>query len=142
MKSDNDAQYTSKGFLKKMVEIWKVNHRLALSCYVQGLLDSPGGAARIGYGKLKGQLIGMTRHLGGLNHFVDADGYKTFRWDEEDFLHGFQDVEFSKYLSSVGFQMGYLENFYVLHDTVEQHTNNKEYFEQRKIEKTISYEKK
>lgn len=142
MKSDNDAQYTSKGFLKKMVEIWKVNHRLALSCCVNGLKDNPGGAPRLGYGKIKGQLVGMTRHLGGICHFVDADGYNTFKWDEEDFLHSFQDVEFSKYLTSIGFQCGYLENFYVDHinGTAGQHKDYPEYFENRKKEKTITYE--
>lgn len=141
MKSDNDAQYTSKGFLKKMVEIWKSNHLIALSCYINGLKDNPGGAQRIGYGKLKGQLLGMTKHLGGICHFVDAKGYKYFRWDTEDFLHGFQDVEFSRYLLMNSWQMGYLENFYCDHinGTVGQHQDFPDYFEKRKTEKTITY---
>jgi len=142
MKSDNDALYTSKGFLKKMVEIWKVNHCLALSCYVNGLRDNPGGAQRIGYGKIKGQLIGMTKHLGGICHFVDALAYKYFRWDTEDFLHSKQDVELSQYLIMNNLQMGYLENFYLDHinGTSGQEKDYPEYFELRKKEKTISYE--
>lgn len=141
MKSDNDCLYTTKGFLSKMVDIWKANNKIALSCYPQGLRDNPGGAMRIGYGKIKGQMVGMTKHIGGICHFVDARAYTFFRWDTHDFLHSLQDLEFSRYLLMNGFQMGYLENYYISHinGTSGQEKDFPEYFERRKKEKTTRY---
>lgn len=138
MKVDNDCLFLNKGWLKAMIEVWKRNRRIALSCYIQGLKDNPGGAPRLVYGEIGTELIGMTRHLGGICHFVDAKAYQDFRWDEESFLHGMQDLEFSKYLLANGYQMGYLENWYAEHmdGTVGQHKKYPEYFERRKIEKT------
>ncbi len=138
VKVDNDALFETEGWLAKMVEIWKSNHRIALSCYVQGLRDNPGGAPRIGQGMIKDELIGMTKHLGGICHFVDASAYKDFRWDEHDFLHGLQDIEFSRYLLNQGYQMGYLENYFLSHidGTEGQHEKYPEYFERRKKEKS------
>lgn len=144
IKVDNDCIFQTKGWLSKMVELWRSNHRLALSCYINGLRDNPGGAHRFAYGTLKGELVGMTRHLGGICHFVSSDAYKDFRWPEkDDTLHGFQDLYFSNYLLAHGYQMGYLENFYASHGpkgTVAQEKDFKEYFERRKKEKTMKYE--
>lgn len=138
VKVDNDCLFTTDGWLSEMVNIWKSNHKIALSCYVNGLRDNPGGAQRIGFGNVNGELIGMTRHLGGICHFVDASAYKKFRWDTHDFLHGLQDVELSRYLLNQGWQMGYLENYFCEHidGTEGQHTKYPEYFERRKKEKT------
>ena len=104
VKVDNDALFITPDWLKTMVKIWKSNHRLVMSPYVQGLRDNPGGAPRIGWGWIAGEYLGMTKHIGGIVHFADADAYKEWRWDEQDFLHGMQDLEFSKYLSQNGFQ--------------------------------------
>lgn len=143
VKVDNDCLFLTNGWLQKMVEIWRSNHRIALSCYVQGLRDNPGGAPRIAQGTIKGELVGITRHLGGICHFVDAKAYENFKWDDHDTLHGHQDLEFSQYLIAQGFQMGYLENFFCEHidGTVGQEKNNPYYFERRKIEKTTRYKK-
>lgn len=143
IKVDNDCIFQTKGWLSTMVNLWRSNHRLAMSCYINGLRDNPGGAMRFAYGTLKGELVGMTRHLGGICHFVSADAYKTFRWPEDDTLHGFQDLYFSNYLLANGYQMGYLENYYCSHGpkgTVAQEKDYQEYFERRKKEKTIKYE--
>lgn len=144
MKLDNDAILQSNGWLSTMVNLWRSNHRLAMSVYISGLRDNPGGAHRFAYGTLKGELVGMTRHLGGICHFVDADAYKDFRWPEkDDTLHGFQDLYFSNYLLANGYQMGYLENYFCSHGpkgTVAQEQDYKEYFERRKKEKTTKYE--
>ena len=83
----------------------------------------------------------MTKHLGGLVHFVDADAYKTWRWSEDDFLHGMQDLEFSQNLLQNGYQMGYLENFFVETITSEQEKQFPEYFKRRIKEKQTRYEK-
>lgn len=144
IKLDNDCLMLNQGWLAAMVKVWKSNHRLALSCYVQGLKDNPGGSPRVVYGKIAGELIGMTRHLGGICHFVDAKAYKNWRWDETSFLHGVQDVEFSQYLTSIGYQMGYLENWFCEHmdGTEGQHEKYPDYFERRKKEKTTRYKKR
>lgn len=141
MKVDNDCLFLTEGWLKKMVEIWETNHMLALSCYVQGLVDNPGGAPRLGYGTIKDELLGMTRHIGGICHFVSAKAYKDFRWDEDSPLHGVQDLELSHYLLNNGYQMGYLENYFCEHidGTEGQHKRYPDYFERRKDEKVMSY---
>lgn len=143
VKVDNDCLFLTDGWLTKMVEIYKSNHLLALSPYVQGLRDNPGGAPREAYGSIRGEMIGMTRHLGGICHFAPARAYKDWRWSEDDFLHGVQDLEFSQYLTSIGYQMGYLENYFIEHyeGTEGQHTRFPEYFERRKLEKRTRYEK-
>lgn len=142
VKVDNDCLFLTSNWLKKMVEIWESNHMIALSCYVQGLKDSPGGAPRIGHGMIKGELVGMTKHLGGICHFVSARAYDNWKWDEHSFLHGLQDLEFSQYLLINGYQMGYLENYFCEHveGTAGQHKAYPEYFERRKKEKTTRYE--
>ena len=143
VKVDNDAFFITPDWLKTMVKIWKSNHRLAMSPYVQGLRDNPGGAPRIGWGWIADEYLGMTKHIGGIVCFVDADAYREWRWGEEDFLHGVQDLEFSQYLVLNGFQLGYLENYFVEHceGTEGQEKKFPEYFERRKIEKTKKYEK-
>lgn len=142
VKVDNDALFITPNWLKTMVKIWKSNHRLVMSPYVQGLRDNPGGAPRVGWGWIAGEYLGMTKHIGGIVHFVDADAYKIWGWDTQDFLHGMQDVEFSQYLLQNGFQMGYLENYFVEHceGTEGQLEKFPEYFERRKSEKTKRYE--
>jgi hypothetical protein len=109
---------------------------------VQGLRDNPGGAPRLGYGKINNELVGMTRHLGGLLHFVSARAYDKFRWDEMDHLHGVQDLEFSQWLLTNGYQMGYLENYFIEHidGTQGQEKKYPDYFNRRKLEKTTRYE--
>jgi len=143
IKVDNDALFKSDNWLKKMIEIWESNHRMVLSCYIEGLVHNPGGAPREAYGDLCGELIGMTKHIGGICHFVDARAYDHFAWDENSTLHGLQDLEFSNYLTSIGFQHGYLENYYCEHiyGTDEQAKLYPEYYERRKKEKMTKYNK-
>jgi glycosyltransferase involved in cell wall biosynthesis len=143
VKWDNDCIGLTKGWLAKMVEIWKSNHMFALSCYVQGLVDNPGGAPRLGFGTVKGELIGITKHIGGICHFVDARAYEAFRWDEDSFLHGVQDMEMSQYLNFHGFSQGYLENYFVSHGpggTEQQKKDYQDYFARRVREKQTRYE--
>lgn len=142
-KYDNDAISLNSGWLKAMVEIWKVNHKMAMSCYISGLKDNPGGAPRVANGMIKGQLVGLTRHLGGICVFTDVVAYKSFKWDEDSFLHGVQDMEFSQFLNFNGFRLAYLETYQISHGpmgTAKQQEDFKDYFERRKIEKTTRYE--
>lgn len=143
IKWDNDCIGLTPGWLNKMVDIWKSNHIMALSCYVQGLVDNPGGSPRIGYGTIKGELIGITQHLGGICHFADIHAYDNFRWDNNSFLHGVQDMELSQHLKFNGWTMGYLENYFVSHGpdgTQKQKEDYKNYFEKRIKEKQTRYE--
>lgn len=142
-KYDNDCISMTSGWLSKIVDIWKINHRLALSPYVSGLKDNPGGAPRVAYGHIGNELIGVTKHLGGICVFTSADAYKSFRWDEDSFLHGVQDMEFSQYLLFNDYRLGYLENYQVSHGpqgTTEQIKDFPEYFDRRKTEKTKRYD--
>lgn len=143
MKVDNDAFFKNQGWLAKMVEIHKAFPRFALSCYIEGLRDNPGGAPRIDYMVVKDELLGYTNHLGGICHFVDARAYDNFRWEEDSFLHGVQDMEFSQYLNKEGWFMAYMESWFVEHrdGTVGQHEKYPEYFKRREIEKATKYEK-
>jgi glycosyltransferase involved in cell wall biosynthesis len=140
VKVDNDAFFITPDWLKTMVRIWKSNHRLVMSPYVQGLRDNPGGAPRIGWGWIGGEYLGMTKHIGGIVHFVDADAYKEWRWSEDDFLHGVQDLEFSQWLLQHGYQMGYLENYFCETVTADQEKQFPEYFKRRIKEKQTKYE--
>jgi len=142
IKWDNDCFGLTPGWLAKMVEIWKCHHMLAMSCYVQGLVDNPGGSPRMGYGTIKGELIGMTQHLGGICHFVDAHAYDKFRWDDNSFLHGVQDMEMSQFLKFNGYMLCYLENYFVSHGpsgTDQQKKDFPSYFERRKLDKQTRY---
>jgi GT2 family glycosyltransferase len=143
VKWDNDCIGMTNGWLNKMVDIWVSNRIIALSCYVQGLVDNPGGAPRLGFGTLKGELVGVTKHLGGICHFVDIRAYTDFKWEENSFLHGVQDMEMSQYLLFHGWSQGYLENYYVSHGpkgTQAQKKDFKEYFDRRVSEKITRYE--
>jgi len=143
MKFDPDCICLTKGWLAAMVKIWKRNHMLGMSPYVSGLKDNPGGAPRVAYGHVAGELVGVTKHLGGICIMTDARAYKEFRWEEDSFLHGVQDMEFSQYLLFNGYRLMYLENYQVSHGpqgTEQQYKDYPEYFERRKIEKTKRYE--
>lgn len=146
MKVDPDCLFITPNWLKTMVKIYKSNHKIALSCYIQGLKDNPGGAPREFYGYLfkEHEQLGFSKHLGGICHFVSSKAYEEFRWDENSFLHGEQDLEFSMYLNSRGYAMAYLENVFCEHyeGTEGQHKRYPKYFERRKIEKSIRYETK
>lgn len=144
VKWDNDCIGLTEGWLAKMVDIWKSNHMFVLSCYVQGLNDNPGGVPRVGYGTVKGELLGVTTHLGGICHFADAHAYDEFRWDENSFLHGVQDMEISQWLKFHNYSMGYLENYFVSHGphgSKLQKEDYPEYFQRRVKEKQTRYEK-
>lgn len=140
VKVDNDAEFISEGWLKRMVDIWKTNHQIIMSCYVEGLKDNPGGAPRYHRGTIKGEPIGMTNHLGGVCVFASAKAYDNFRWDEDDYLHSAQDLAFSQYITTHGFAMGYLENYSLRHVTEEMEQQYPEYYERRKEEKRTKYE--
>ena len=144
MKVDPDCLFITPDWLKTMVRIYKSNHKIALSCYIQGLKDNPGGAPREFYGYLfeEHEQLGFSRHLGGICHFVSARAYEDFRWDQNSFLHGVQDMELSMYLLSRGYAMAYMENYFAEHidGTIGQQEKYPEYFERRKIEKTTRYE--
>lgn len=142
LKVDNDCLFKSNNWLSTMVNIWRSNRRIALSCYIEGLSENAGGSQRIEWGQIKGEFLGMTNHLGGICHFVDASAYKHFRWNENDYLHGMQDLEFSQYLIKNGYQMAYLENYFAEHIDGKEGQLRKypEYFERRKSEKTTRYQ--
>ena len=143
-KFDNDAMCMTPGWLKAMVDIYRVNHRIAMSCYISGLRDSAGGVPRYNYGKIANELIGMTKHLGGICCFTDAKVRLLFMLDENEPLHTADDLMFSKHLQKRGGQMCYLENYYINHGpsgTDSQEKDYPEYFERRKTERVSRYKR-
>ena len=140
VKVDNDCLFLTDGWLKRMVELWESNHMMAYSCSIQGLRDNPGGSPRVDYGKVKGEFVGVVRHLGGICVFADAKAYDHFKWDETSPLHGVQDMEFSQHLLKSGYRMAYLENYIAEHidGTEGQEKKYPEYFKRRKLEKQIA----
>lgn len=141
-KIDNDAYCKTHGWLKKIVDIWKKNHRMVLSCYIQGLKDSPGGAPRLAWGNIDNELVGITQHLGGICCFSSADIRLSFVQDDKATLHYFDDLMFSKKCQENNYTMAYLENYYISHGpsgTEAQESEQAEYFERRKEEKKKFY---
>lgn len=137
IKYDNDCLSLTQDWLKTVVDLYKRNHMVVMSPYPEGLRDNPGGPPRLTYGNFNGQMIGVVNHIGGLCHIAPASVYEDFRWNEDQPLHGLQDLELSQYISKQGYQQIYLEGIKVEHifGTAKQHKDYPEYFEKRKLEK-------
>lgn len=142
VKYDNDCLSITDNWLAQIVELYNTNHMMCWSPYPEGLRDNPGGHPRSTYWKVKGHLLGVTEHLGGLCHVAPASVYKKFRWDNTQPLHGLQDLELSQWLIRNQYGMAYVEDIRVEHyeGTAGQHTRYPEYFELRKKEKMTFYE--
>lgn len=140
IKVDNDCQFMTKRWLETLVDLWKRNHKLYMSPYVEGLVNNPGGAPRVGHSNIGPYPVEVTQHIGGICAFVDASAYINFRWKDQ-FLHGNQDVEASKAFRAKKFMPCYIPMHRVLHmdTTAGQQKKFPEYFERRKLEKTQVY---
>lgn len=141
IKVDNDCLFLTHDWLHTFVDLWKRNHRLYMSPYVEGLVQNPGGAQRVGYAYIGPYFVEVTQHIGGIFAFIDARAYKTWRWSDQ-FLHGNQDAEASQAFRSQGYMPMYLPLHRVQHcdGTEGQHAKFPEYFERRKKEKTQVYQ--
>lgn len=141
IKVDNDCQMMTKGWLSTIVDLWKRNHKLYVSPYVEGLVDNPGGAHRVGTAYIGPYMVEVTQHIGGIFAAIDSSAYKEFRWTDQ-FLHGNQDAEASRAFRELNFMPCYIPIHRVLHmDTTEgQHQKFPAYFERRKKEKTQTYD--
>lgn len=140
IKADNDCQFMTKGWLSSIVDLWRRNHKLYMSPYIEGLVDNPGGAHRVGYAFIGPYFIEVTKHIGGILAAVDASAYDSFRWTDQ-FLHGYQDTEASHDFMKQGFMPMYLPLHRITHmdGTEGQKKKFPEYFERRKKEKTQVY---
>ena len=139
-KIDNDTIMKTDSWLERIVDVWERNKMLALSPYIEGLRDNPGGAPRIGYTTIGKEYLGITRHLGGCFIGVSRRAYEGWKWNEKTFLHGVQDLEFSKHLLENRYMLAYLEGIRAEHNTQEQEERLKDYFEQRAKAKQTKYE--
>lgn len=137
IKVDNDCEFKTFGWLEDFVDLWKRNHKLYMSPYPEGLVQNPGGGARVGHAYIGPYFVEVAQHVGGLCAFVDARAYEVFRWQDK-FLHGMQDAEASRAFREMGYMPCYIPRHRVMHiDTTEgQHKKYPEYFERRKKEKT------
>lgn len=136
IKVDNDCEFLTKGWLETIVDMWRRNHMLYVSPYVEGLVHNPGGAPRVGQAFVGPYYVEVTEHIGGIFAAIDASAYREFRWRDQ-FLHGNQDREASMRFVNDGFMPCYLPMHRVAHmdGTDEQHKKYPEYFERRKKEK-------
>lgn len=137
IKVDNDCEFMTKGWLESIVDLWKRNHMIYVSPYVEGLVNNPGGAPRIGHSFISPYFLEVTNHIGGLFAAIDKRAYKEFRWSDK-FLHGNQDREASEAFREQRYMPCYMPLHRVMHmDTTEgQHHKFPDYFERRKSEKT------
>jgi glycosyltransferase involved in cell wall biosynthesis len=136
IKVDNDVEFITKDWLKDIVALWKKNHMIYVSPYVEGLYHNPGGAQRVGYGLVGGEFVEVTEHIGGIFAAVSAKAYKNWRW-EDKLLHGNQDFEASHAFRLKGYMPCYYPKHIIAHrdTTLGQEKKYKSYFERRKLEK-------
>lgn len=141
IKIDNDCKFLTQDWLATIVDLWQRNHRLYISPYVEGLVQNPGGAHRVGFGKIGDYSVEVTQHIGGIFAAIDARAYDSFRWADQ-FLHGNQDAEASAAFRTLGYMPLYLPIHRIQHidGTEGQHEKFPEYFERRKVEKTQVYQ--
>lgn len=141
IKIDNDCEFLTKDWLESLIDLWKRNHVLYISPYVEGLVDNPGGAQRVGVAYIGPYMVEVTLHIGGIFAFISAKAYANFRWTDQ-FLHGDQDTEASIAFRELGYMPCYLPLHRVSHmDTTSgQKQKYPEYFERRKTEKTKTYD--
>lgn len=136
IKIDNDVEFITKNWLPDIIDLWRSNHLLYISPYVEGLIDNPGGALRVGSALIRNNLIEVTNHIGGIFAAVDAKAYKNFRW-KDFFLHGMQDLEASENFRKQGYMPCYFPKHVIRHrgSTLGQQKDYAEYFSRRKMEK-------
>jgi glycosyltransferase involved in cell wall biosynthesis len=136
IKIDNDVEFITKNWLKDLVDLWKRNHMIYASPYVEGLLNNPGGAPRVGMGVIGDEYIEVTKHIGGIFAMISSKAYENFRW-KDTFLHGNQDMEASQAFRELGYMPFYYPKHIICHrdTTAGQHKKNKKYFERRIHEK-------
>ncbi len=144
IKIDNDCELLTTDWLKKMLTIFESEWMLVLSPQIEGLNENAGGTPREAYANLKGHVIGITTHIGGIFTMAHRMAYDGFRWDTEDFMHSLQDLVFTQAMGKKGFLCAYVEDIRASHqETTEgQKKLYPEYFEKRKYERTHSYKPK
>jgi len=136
IKIDNDVEFITYNWLKDLVDLWERNHLIYASPYVEGLLDNPGGAQRIGRAFIGDTLVEITRHIGGIFALASAKGYEDLEF-KDNHLHGMQDLEASNHFIKKGYMPCYIPKHIIKHKdtTVGQQNKYKDYFERRKTEK-------
>lgn len=136
LKIDNDVEFQTFGWLEDIVDLWKRNHMIYVSPYVEGLYHNPGGAIRKGYGMIGDDLVEVTRHIGGIFTAVWSKFYEKFRWTDQ-MKHGNQDIEASHAVCLEGYMPCYYPKHRICHrdGTLGQENKYTSYFERRKAEK-------
>jgi len=143
IKADNDCLFETFGWLEDMIDMWRRNHMLYMSPYVEGLVHNPGGAPRVGYSYIGPHFVEVTYHIGGILAGIDARAYKNWRWQDQ-FLHGNQDREASVTFTKKGYMPLYYPEHRVSHmdTTTGQQKKYPEYFKRRVKEKITTSEVK
>lgn len=139
IKIDNDVEFITYNWLTDIVDLWERNHLVYVSPYVEGLVDNPGGALRVGRALIGDNLIEITQHIGGIFAAIDAKAYKNFRWKDRVY-HGYQDLEASTAFVKHGYMPCYFPKHIIRHrdGTSGQQKKYKSYFNRRKSEKVTT----
>ncbi len=141
IKVDNDIEMWNNLWLEQVLDLWFRFPKVVFSPFIEGLIDSPGGAMNKGYLQIGMHLFGMTNHVGGAFCVAPRKLYDTFRWQENDYLHSNQDWVFSQYVQKSGYTLGYMQNLRAEHiDTTSgQKALYPDYFKLREKERTTRY---
>lgn len=144
IKIDNDNEILSDLWLRQLLDIFACHDMMALSPYVEGLIDNPGGTPRIAYKTISKHLLGITPHIGGIFTMTHRKAYDGFRWDTDDPKHALQDAVFSQEMKRRGIICAYVEDLRCNHQesTMGQKQRFPDYFALRDQERREAYVKK
>jgi len=151
IKLDNDCKLITKDTLKRVADCWAYSRQIVVSPYIEGLRDNLGGGKRVRlpgqqseYLQVGSESIQLAEHIGGIFCIAPAHLYKTFRWKEDDNLHGTQDLDFSIFCLSNKIAPSYFAGIRAEHidGTEGQEKKYPKYFELRKEEKTTKYKQR
>src|SRR3990167_2772886 len=113
--TDNDCEFIQAKWLEAMLDVYLRNKRFAMSPYVEGLRDNPGGAPRIDYTTIGEHTIGYAMHMGQICMFVPMKALEDWQFDANSFKHGAQSFQLKKVLQERGYVLAYLEDVKVKH---------------------------
>lgn len=141
IKMDNDCEVITENLLKRVVSIYRTRpfEKLLVSPHVNGIIKQP---IRQRTGRMNGQVIGFTAHVGGLFAVLPSMYYQQFRFNCKGLqLAKGDDTQLSGWVRRTGGRCGYLENTHVNHyeTTVGQRAKYPEYFQRKYIEEETPY---
>lgn len=128
---DNDCECQSDSIVAQMVEVYQAATKpMLLSPRVTGINRQPKRGVVLNIG---GHRIGVTNHIGGLFHWLNADLYLSYRYPLDIPKASGDDSALSYWVYQQGYPVGYVEDLVVEHaeGTDNQALRYPEYFERK-----------